>query len=374
MYTDVSNAWVEAHKGYLAPEGFIEITFHVPKLGQTLVFTKGDLLSFTHTQTGSVVSGELPKNHIEFSLDNSDDKWNPKHPKGPYRYLSERLRITLRYGFDVLNDGNVEWIDGGTFYLSEWYTPANGLEASFKARDALEFMLDDIYTGEVTGTLYELANNAVRQMNKIPGFVMGLSAVLKDYTVADIEYNGNESVAEILQKCANAAKCVMCQWRNGILVIQPLDYTNSGYTITSNLAYSYPEIEYSRPLKQIIVTYGDGSKQTLNYGSEGEAQTLDNNFISTASQAVEVGQWVVDALKTRMTIGGEFRGDTRLDLFDVVNVESKYGTINNVVLTEIKYTFTGAFRATYKGHIRGIGVVAELFSGEVFSGEWEDLI
>lgn len=362
MYTGVSNAWLIAHKDYLAPEGFVELTFHIPKAGQNLVYTKSDLMSFTHEQMGSVVSGELPKNHIEFSLDNSDDKWNPSYPKGLARYLSERLKITLRYGFDL--DGVMEWIPGGTFYLSEWYTPANGLEASFKARDILEFMMDVEFTGELKGTLYDVALRA------LDGFDSWyVSDVLKNYTVASIEYDGNESVAEILQKCANAAGCVMYQDRSGVFRIEQLGYENCGYVIKKRISYSYPEIEYSRPLKQVEVTYGNNQKTTLNYASTGEVQTLRNEFIGTATQAIEVAKWVVDALKTRMTISGNFRSDCRLDLFDVISVESKYGNINDVVLTNIKYTFTGAFRATYTGHVRGAGTVAELFSGEVYSGE-----
>ena len=367
MYA-VSDAWVVAQNDYLAPEGFVELTFHIPKAGNNLVFTKKDLLSFTHEQTGSIVSGELPKNHIEFSLDNSDGKWNPSYPKGMYRYLSERLKITLRYGFDL--DGVVEWIPGGTFYLSEWYVPSNGLEASFKARDQLEFLLDATYNGELTGTLYDITKTAFGSHDgESYSYMIGLDEKLKNYTVANIERTGDESAAEIIQKCANAAGCVMYQRHDGAFMVDNLEYINCGYKVTNNISYSYPEIEYSRPLKQVAVTYGGGTKATFNYGSTGEVQTLDNNFISTAKQAMDVAKWIADALKTRMTISGEFRGDPRLELFDVITVESKYGTITDVVLTEIKYTFTGAFRATYKGHVRGTGVVTELFSGEIYSGE-----
>lgn len=367
MYKDVSDAWITAHNNYLAPEGFVELTFHIPKAGQTLVYTKSELMSFTHEQTGSVVSGELPKNHIEFALDNSDDKWNPSYPKGLTRYLTERLKITLRYGFDI--DGVMEWMPGGTFYLSEWYTPANGLEASFKARDLLEFLMDTLFTGALTGTLYDLAVSAIQSGDLPEGVTWVFDDVLKNYTVADIEYAGDESVAEILQKCANAAGCVMYQDRSGVLRIEPLTYENCGFVVTKDISYSYPEIEYSRPLKQVEVTYGNDQKTTLNYASSGEVQTLHNEFIATAAQAVSIAKWVVDALKTRMQISGDFRSDCRLDLFDVITVESKYGMIYDIVLTNIKYTFTGAFRATYSGHIRGAGTVAELFSGEVYSGE-----
>ena len=233
MYA-VSNAWATAQENFLAPEGFVELSCYVPELKRTLVYTKSDLMSFTHQQTGSLVSGELPKNHIEFTLDNSDGKWNPSNPKGLERYLTERLRITLRYGFKI--NGAVEWIPGGVFYLSEWRTSPNGLEATFKARDALEYMLDKPYTGAVSGTLYEIAERAIAEANLslvsdgssavLGTMVLGeavlgagtqasktrtttavgsaaggvsLSAELEKYSVGNIEYKGDETVAVILQ-------------------------------------------------------------------------------------------------------------------------------------------------------------------------------
>lgn len=365
MYTNVSNAWIEAHKGYLAPEGFIEITFHIHTRNETWVFTKSDIMSFTHVKRACMMSSELPVNYIEFSLDNSDGKWNPSYPKGLARYLSERLKITLRYGFDI--NGVVEWYSAGTFYLSEWYTPSNGIEASFKARDQLEFMIDTPCEDELSGTMYDAVVNLIRADYPKPyQYIYGVDNRLKNYTIS---HTGNETVAEVIQKCANAAQCAMYVNHMGALMVDYLEYTNCGFTITSDLSYSYPEIEYLRPLKQVAVTYAGNQKVTANYSASGETQTLDNDFITTEAQAKEVALWVGDALKTRMKISGEFRGDTRLEPCDVVNVESKYGLINDVVLTEIKYTFNGAFRASYTGYVRGGGSVVEMFSGEVFSGE-----
>ena len=81
-----------------------------------------------------------------------------------------------------------------------------------------------------------------------------------------------------------------------------------------------------------------------------------------------MAEWVCDSLRTRQQISGEFRGDPRFDLFDVVSIESKYGTVAGVVLTDIKYTFTGAFRTAFSGYIRGSGTTS-VYCGEVFTGE-----
>lgn len=389
MYA-VSDTWATAQESFLAPEGLVEISCYVPALKDTLVYTKKDLLSFAHQQTGSLVSGELPKNHITFSLDNSDDKWNPNNPRGLERYLSERLKVVLRYGYII--NGVEQWIPGGVFYLSEWNTPPNGIEASFVARDALEYMIDTKYTGDLTGTLYDVALRAIEAaeipventveplilgtsvlgeavLGWSPSFGVSISDELKKYSIGDIEYKGTDSVAVILQKCANAAGCVMYQNRDGILVIGKLSYTDTGYVIPKRFSYAYPEIDFSRPMKNVSVTYQGNEVSVYTFGSTGETQTLNNDFITTKEQADVVAKWVCDSLRSRQQITGEYRGDPRFDLFDVVSVESKYGTIAGVVLTDIKYSFTGAFRTTYSGYIRGSGVAVVVYCGDLFAGE-----
>lgn len=377
----VSDAWATANSGFLAPEGLIELSCYIPELKETLVYTKKDLLSFTHHQTGSLVSGELPKNFIEFSLDNSDGKWNPSNPQGLERYLCERLRITLRYGYII--DDVEHWIPGGTFYLSEWRAPQNGLEASFAARDVLEYLIDRPYTGKIEGTLYDIVMNVFAEANiPVGDAVLGkmmlgettlgsvdVSKRLKKYVVGEMEYDGTESMGVILQKCANAAGCTVYQGRDGSLVIGQLPYTDSGYVIPQSLSYTHPEIELSRPIKDVSVTYYGNAVKVYPFSNSGEVQTLSNDFIRTEKQAAEIARWVCDSLLSRRQVTGEFRGDPRFDLFDVVSIESKYGTIAGVVLTDIKCTFTGAFRITYSGYIRGDGDASVAYSGEIFTGE-----
>jgi hypothetical protein len=104
------------------------------------------------------------------------------------------------------------------------------------------------------------------------------------------------------------------------------------------------------------------------FSSTGETQTLNNEFITEKTQADTIAKWVCDSLRTRQKVHGEYRGDPKLDLFDVVSVESKYGTIAGVVLTDIKYSFTGAFRASYSGYVRGSGVAVVVYCGEHYTG------
>lgn len=315
-------------------------------VGIVNTYTKTDLMNYSHEDSVDILSGELPKDSITFSLDNVGSQWNPLNTEGVSKYLMERQTLHVRYGMDV--DGMTEWIDGGVFFLSEWNTPSNGLEASFTARDMLEF-LNIPYTGVKSGSLYDIAIAAITQVD-LPDdstyrFDASLLAIDVDFTEDTAEY----TVAEILQMTANAGRCILYQDRKGCLRIEPASEVLSDYVISQYVSYSHPEFTLSKELRSVTVNDG---MAVVDNGLKGEVQTVDNPLVTTASHASDVGVWVRDILKGRKTVSGEFRADTRLSAGDLVTVENKFSdTGNKVFVTSIKYDFGGAFKGTFEGRV-----------------------
>jgi hypothetical protein len=320
-------------------------------IGHVLKFGKGDLISYTHEMDGDLLSGKIPKYSIEFTLDNSDGRWDPNNPTGMAQYLSERQRITVKYGLDV--NGTIEWIKAGTFYLSEWYAPPNGVEARFVARDIFEFMMGVEMRAANTAKISQLIASAIPE-----GFSAVYSSELPDYTYNYAPTNSNDTAAAMVQKCANAVGAILRFDRDGVLYIEPLNNAISEYTYMGDttgiplaLSYSYPEISLSKPLKEVSVDYTGETPYLLTVSANGETQSLMNEYIADATNAARVANWVSNILKNRKTISGEFRADPRLDLYDIVRVEDRYSRMLTVAITNIKYTFNGSFRGSYTGRI-----------------------
>lgn len=319
-------------------------------LGHILTMNKREILSYSHEQHGDLNSGEIPKNSIEFSIDNIDGRWNPSNPVGMEKYLSERQKVTVRYGMNV--NGSVEWVPAGVFYISEWRAPSNGMEATFVARDVFEYLLNTPYTGIASGSLLLLIEDAFAVANVPDDVDIVLSNVLGDYTATvPVTENSVPTCAEVVQMCANAASCVVFQDRYGTLHIERLKTADSGYMIPSSTSYAHPEVELSKQLKSVSVSHGDNLSYVLPVGNAGETQTVSNPLVGNETQAAEVAAWVRDTLESRRTVSGEYRADPRLDLFDVVKVESKYGMIEPVAITHIKYTYNGAYAGSYTGRV-----------------------
>lgn len=314
-------------------------------IGIQKTFTKSDLMSYTHDMTVDPLSATLPKSEIKFEIANLNGEYNPDNPVGSAKYLLERQMITTRYGYRFGNE--VEWISAGTFFMSEWDTPQNGITVTFTARDALEYM-SDTYTGSSTGTLKSIAEAALVQAN-LPKLSDKTNRWVVDSSLANItaaagaDLSGN-SIMEVLQYVANAGCCVFYQDRNGILHIEPLPDGTTDYEITQFNSYANSEISLTKQLKDVDINNG---QYVLSVGTVGETQTISNPLISN-TQAPVVAQWAANYLTHRRTLSGDFRADPRLDPLDRVTNQNQFAE-TVVLVTEIKYQYNGAFKGSYEG-------------------------
>lgn len=315
-------------------------------VGIVTIFDKSTLTEYTNTQFVDLMSFDLPKAEVVFSITNVEGEWNPDNPEGVFKYLMERQELKVRYGYKIGN--TVEWIKCGTFYMSEWETPQNGITASFTARDLFEFMQEKFKVTSGTFTLKALAVQALEQSN-LPlgndGFVRWILDDCLDSISVKVSSDFDYTCAEVLQLCANAACCVLYQNREGKLIIEKLTDTLTDYLIDGFVSYAKAEYSISKELKSVDVNDGMG---TADNSTTGETQTLENPLIQTEAVANAVAVWVRDCLMHRKTLSGEYRADPRLDALDKVSVKNKYAE-TVIFVTDIKYTYNGAFKGSYEG-------------------------
>ena len=331
-------------------------------LGMNRVYSKSDLFNYSHKQSVSPISTSLPKNEISFSVDNINGEYNVHNEGGLAKYLMERQKVKVRYGLKM-NDGTIEWVKGGEFYLSEWSAKQNGLTADFTARDSIEFMsaintnfLDNV----AKRSLWDMADYILTDAKKEnPLISYSINTVLiNKYVSAPLP---EDTLANCLQLIANAGECVIYHDREGKLLIEPINDTETDYAITPFNSYSKAELTLSKPLKQVDVkvysyTLTDGvinSTYTITHvvvGTTGETIVIDNPLITDVDRATSVGTWVANYLKNRMTLDSTWRADVRLDALDIVSIENAYST-NKVRMTDVEFKYNGAFRGTGEGRV-----------------------
>lgn len=324
-------------------------------VGLHKVYSKKDLVSYTHTSSRDPISAQLPKDSIEFSLDNSQKTWDAINPRGMFRYLYERQEVDVRYGMDV--DGETQWINGGKFYLSEWSVPSNGLEASFTARDALEFMMTSNYTGRKTGTLYQMCYDALETLpSNVPSFY--ISEELKEYSTDISSEKTSYKNSDILQLAANAAGMALYQTRDGHIRIERVNLTaeegTEVYEIPVINNFQRPEISFASRVKNVSCNV-NGKEHLYPEGSnaEGVTQTVSNELL-TEAMLVKSKNSITEAyamLANRKKVELEYRASPHIDAFDHVKFNHNFGYASSVFVTESKYQYTGCFKGTISGYV-----------------------
>lgn len=268
------------------------------QIGTDLIYTKNDIITYSHSQDVDPISASLPVSKVSFSINNVDDSFNPNNSESLAKYLMERQEIKVKYGYKL--GDNIEWIDSGTFYLSEWDAPQNGLSAEFTARDLLEFMQGSYHKGLYNPdgtTLYDLATDVLQDAN-LPLNNEGevkwvVDERLKEITtVAPLPLDTH---ANCLQMIANAGGCVIYQDRNGILHLEKLITSVTDYDITHFNSYSKSDISLSKPLKQVDVScysYNVSSEVSELYKGVITINGTADVWINYSGTATNIDPWV----------------------------------------------------------------------------------
>jgi hypothetical protein len=282
-----------------------------------------------------------------------------------------------------MDDGSIEWVNGGVFYLSEWYAKQNGLTADFTARDKFELLStvydeksyyeDTSYIPSYGRDLYDLAKMLLE--TAFPEGSEGYGEWIIDESlkfVNDITSRSTaplprDTIANNLQLVANAGRCVLYQDREGRLRIERINAENTDYEINSFNSYLKPEISLTKPLRQVKVKWyaygGDNiTTEDLSYpldenipvGTKGETIIIDNPLLTNSGAVSKVAEWVYSYLKNRTTLDLSWRPDVRLDALDIVKNSNEYNA-SQVRMTDVELTYNGAFRATGKGKVIGNG-------------------
>lgn len=325
------------------------------------IYDKSNIMSFTHTSSRDPISAQLSKDSIEFTLDNSKRTWDAVNPKGAFRYLYERQEVNVKYGMDV--NGETQWINGGKFYLSEWSVPANGLEASFVARDAFEFLMNTTYTGQKSGTLYQLCYSALETLpteiqNTFPNGMFYIAEELKEYSTDFSSESTSYKNSDVLQLAANAAGMALYQTRDGQIRIERVNLAAESGTEVYEIAeinnYEYPEITFSSRVKNVSCSI-NSTEHLYPEASDvdGVTQSVSNEFL-TETMLTKSKNSLTEAyatLSNRKKVELEYRASPHIDALDHILLKHEFGSKSNVFVTESKYEFTGCFKGTVSGYM-----------------------
>lgn len=215
-----------------------------------------DIASCSSTKEIDLLSSKIPKQEFEFTLIDTQRRYDPENPSGLWEYLESRQPVNYQYGYE-LSDGSIEWIPWGLSYSSgDFEVSKQGVVAEVSIKcvglaDHLTMTYDEGVYSAAGRSLFDLATDVM----KFAGFenTIQLDNALKDvYTHNPLP---SSKVNECLQLIANAGRCVMSHSRGGYIQILRENKETTGFDINFDKMTDTPTTTKIPPLRNLSVEY-----------------------------------------------------------------------------------------------------------------------
>lgn len=187
-------------------------------MGAGISFENKKIKSSTKTEYISLIAEELPTVDFSMILENGDRMFDVENHASAIHYLEVGQEVEVRYGYEVVDGGEITWMDGCVCKLSDW--EADDEEMSFSAKDKIDDLSEIYYRGQYRPegiSLYDLAVDVFTDAG-LDSRQYELDEYLKKVTVQ----NPLPCVAhkECLQIIANAGRCKLYTDRKGLICIK----------------------------------------------------------------------------------------------------------------------------------------------------------
>lgn len=253
------------------------------------VLDSEEIISCDFSDYVSPDSTSLSNMSFNFTLRDSEHRYDPENPQGVWEYLESRQPVNVVLGH-YLDETKIERMQLCNVYSTGDFS-VSGQEAltevTIECSGILGHMTNTYYKGVYSSAGESLYNLGVAVVSDI-GFedVVQFDDSLKNITthlpLPVMQTN------QLLQLIANAGKCVIRHTRGGGLIIAPLSSTATGFTLDFDKMYSAPESSKIPPLRNLTSTY-----QNI---------TIESELSEVASVTINVAEATTFTLTHQITI------------------------------------------------------------------------
>lgn len=194
------------------------LRIHKILMGIGISFENKKIISSTKAEFISPITEELPTLDFNLTAENENRMFDVENRESAIHYLEIGQEVEVRYGYEIVDGGEITWMDGCVCDLSDW--EADDETMSFTAKDKIDALSGTYYKGKYRSEGISLYNLAVD--------------VLTDAGLDERQYDLDEYLKnvivnnplpvlthkECLQIIANAGRCKLYTDRKGIICIK----------------------------------------------------------------------------------------------------------------------------------------------------------
>lgn len=186
------------------------------RFGYGLVYYNNDVMSSALESYISPIGADVPQIDFTVQLKNYDHYFNVDNPKSAINFLETGQEMEIHYGYQLPNDGGIEWIQGNRLLCSEW--ESDDYTATIRCQDIFRNMDSEFYKGLYNSagvSYYDLAVDVLKDAGLVDYYIdPQLKSLFTKNPLTRVKHK------EALQIIANACRCVLSQTRLGKVQIK----------------------------------------------------------------------------------------------------------------------------------------------------------
>jgi hypothetical protein len=290
----------------------------------------------------------LPSHELNFTIDNSDKKYNMINPDSVYKYLQQGQQIDAYLGVGSSKEA-IEYINMGKFYYTTSKAEDDSLTAQITGNDLFYTLNNSICRIGSTGTW--TVNDAVNAVILDSGLniTVNIPSIIGIRTINKC-IPKNTTHREVLRLIAQAAMCTCYFNRLDELVFAEITEGTVVDTLNNSNMYKPAKIsDLGRVNKIELVVYNEYSQvENIYTASNKEVGETDkvktvNNPLAYNGQAV--ANWLLAMAQMRIKYELQERGNPAREITDTVKIYDAYNENRNAVITKEEFNFDGTLRA-----------------------------
>lgn len=205
------------------------------RFGYGLVYYNNDVMSSSLESYVSPIGADVPQIDFTVQLKNYDHYFNVDNPKSAINFLETGQEMEIHYGYQLPNDGGIEWIQGNRLLCSEW--ESDDYTATIRCQDIFRNMDSEFYKGMYNSagvSYYDLAVDVLADAGLVDYYIdPQLKTLFTKNPLPRVKHK------EALQIIANACRCVLSQTRLGKVQIKSNFVPEAAASTDSEAAYSH---------------------------------------------------------------------------------------------------------------------------------------
>lgn len=204
------------------------------RFGYGLVYYNNDVMSSALESYISPIGADVPQIDFTVQLKNYDHYFNVDNPKSAINFLETGQEMEIHYGYQLPDDGGIEWIQGNSLLCSEW--ESDDYTATIRCQDLFRNMDSEFYKGMYRGagvSYYDLAVDVLTDAGLVDYYIdPQLKTLFTKNPLPRVKHK------EALQIIANACRCVLSQTRLGKVQIKSNFVPEAAASAETEAAYS----------------------------------------------------------------------------------------------------------------------------------------